>query len=254
MIQILPQAEMPKWLDEITADAIGNFHLESILQDSLYYPASGLNGTPVKFLAGNVYSFIYADYHINKEQFLADLNGSGPYCGFKGYLSILQRDIQISDIVPASWKPPLLPTDPLELEKLKQMEKYCQPFGHWSIWERSPENDEKIGPKRFSFLFFAGEMSAIYQGLYNRLEIAPKVIAIIQPGAIGGEWESVALDSSFFKKIVQLNPAGMPEYLLHGGYGYSYNSPCWREFEGKRLIELPERHAGLWKLNNSQDR
>jgi len=94
-------------------------------------------------------------------------------------------------------------------------------------------------------------MSAIYQGLYCRLSISPRVLAIIQPGSIGGEWESVTTDDSFFKKVVCSNAAGLPDYLLHGGYGQGYyERACWQEYDGERIVQLPERYAGLWKLNS----
>jgi hypothetical protein len=140
---------------------------------------------------------------------------------------------------------------------LEKWENKCEPFAHWSIWLKNPDNDFDEPLKAFSFLFLCGEMSAIYLGLYCRLKIVPTVLSIIQPGAIGGEWEKVECDDSFFKKVVALNEAGSPPYLLYGGwhnrYGTveSYVKPCWHEYEGEILTRLPERRAGLWKLNDN---
>lgn len=166
----------------------------------------------------------------------------------------MQKEIHRSDIVPNGWKPTITPPENHDRERLLALERECEPFGHWSIWQRNHET--KVGPDMFSFLFFAGEMSAIYQGLYCRLSIAPKILAIIQPGgAMGGAWECVTDNNSFFKSIVKSNPAGMPEYLLYGGIGISsyYEEPCWNEYEGERLFRLPERYAGLWKLKKSHN-
>ena len=77
-----------------------------------------------------------------------------------------------------------------------------------------------------------------------------KILSIIQPGAIGGEWEGVTSNKSFFKKVVLSNSAGLPQFLLHGGFGYNYEQACWDEYAGNRLAQLQERHAGLWKLNS----
>ena len=251
MITELPEMQLPEWIGAIAeGQEVLDFPLQKILTDSLYYPASGLNGTPVKFLAGNIFSFVYADYGINKTVFLSDLNGGGPRCGFEGYHSILQREIFRHDIVPDGWWPSLVPTQENETRRLLDHEKNCQPFGHWSVWQRNLESKPSIGPSLFSFVFFSGEMSAIYQGLYCRLKIAPKILAIIQPGAIGGEWENVSSNESFFKKVVKSNQAGFPEYLIYGGFGRGfYESPCWSEYNGNRLVQLPERYAGIWKLN-----
>jgi len=123
------------------------------------------------------------------------------------------------------------------------------------VWQRDESADNDVGPEIFSFFFLAGEMSAVYQGLYSRNNIAPKILSIIQPGAMGGEWECVTSDNSFFKKVVKANPAGMPEYLLHGGFGDGkgglgdpYPIPCWKENEGPKITRLMERYAGIWKL------
>jgi hypothetical protein len=140
------------------------------------------------------------------------------------------------------------------MKRLAEVESRCKPFGHWSVWKR---DESSAGTELFSFFYMSGEISAIYQGLYCRLCIAPKVIAIIQPGSMGGEWENTTSDDSFFKRVVRSNPAGMPEYLLHGGTGWGrgspnndpYPDPCWREYSGTRLCQLSERYAGLWRLS-----
>jgi len=253
MITELPEMQTPEWLEAISRGNIeSSFPLSEIVKESLYYPASGLNGTPVKFLSGNILSFVYADYGITKNVFLANLNGNGPECGFMGYKSILQREISRNDIVPGGWRPPIVPMEEPERSRLLQQEKECQPFGHWSVWQRNPESEQSIGPNVFSFVFLSGEMSAIYQGLYCRLSIAPKILAIIQPGAMGGEWECVSSDDSFFKRVVKSNKAGFPEYLIYGGLGRGfYETPCWSEYWGHRLVQLPERYAGIWKLKNN---
>ena len=231
MIPELPRINTPGWLA-----AIGHgdwspgtpLPLKELLTESLYYPACGLNGTPVKFLAGNVLSFIYADYGVTKEDYLSNLNGHGPDSGFRGYHSIMQREIFREDIMPSGWKPLITPSRPRDIQRLPAQERLCRPFGHWSVWQKNADSKEVDSPNRFSFLYFAGEMSAIYQGLFCRLAIAPKILAIIQPGAMGGEWEGVTSDDSFFKEVVASNAAGMPEYLLYGGFGGGgyFDQPC----------------------------
>ena len=261
MINEMPEMQTPAWLAAI--DTAKNkdtcpFPLNEILKDSLYYPACGLNGTPVKFLAGNILSFVYVDYGVTREAFLQNLNGVDADSGFKGYHAILKREIFREDVVPSGWSPSILPHDQRDRMRLAEAESRCKPFGHWSVWKRDESTASSSGPERFSFFYMAGEISASYLGLYCQLGIAPEVIAIIQPGAMGGEWEQTTSDDSFFKQVVRSNPAGMPGYLLHGGTGWGrrhpdndpYPDPCWREYRGTRLCQLPERYAGLWRLNN----
>lgn len=247
----LPFKQIPRWLRSFAErpDDCVRFPLYNILKDSLYYPACGLNGTPVKFLSGNVLSFVYADYSVSKEDFLANLNGQGPDCGFRGYTSIYQREVFRKDIVPRDWYPPVNPHQ--NIDRLRERQKECHPFGHWSLWKRRAQLDDRHGSELFSFFYLSGEMSALYQGLYTRLKINPFILAIIQRGAMGGEWECVTSDDSFFKKVVVANPGGMPAYLLYGGLSGPdfYEDSCWSEYKGKRIVQLPERYAGLWALN-----
>ena len=251
--------ETPSWLREISERGeCERFPLIEILQDSLYYPAAGLNGTPVKFLGGNIFSFIYADYRVSNREFLRNLNGNEKHCGFLGYSCVLQREIRVGEIVPQGWVPPLLPDNSYDRRFLLDQERRChEPFGHWSVWTRKPNFPSEHGPDAFSFLYLGGEMSAVYQALYNRNAIKPKVLAIIQPGSgFGGGWEHTEAQNSFFKRVVQANPEGMPEILLAGGFGSSsfYEEPCWKEYQGERLIQLPERQAGLWRLRDDYRR
>ena len=64
MIEQLPRACRSEWLSRVDPATIqdADFPLDDILRDSLYYPASGFDGDPVRYLAGNVLSFVYVDY------------------------------------------------------------------------------------------------------------------------------------------------------------------------------------------------
>lgn len=256
MINELPKTETPEWLQKLVKnpDAFkASIPLEDLLMNSLYYPACGLNGTPVKYLGGNIVSFLYADYALTLPKYKRNLFGSGEDDGFKGFRCLVEREVQRSEIVPANWRPSLQPTSEGDIRRLVEQERRCRPFGHWSIWQK--DDPKADGAELFSFFYLGGEMNAIYQGLYCRLAIRPKILAIIQPGAIGGEWEGVTSDESFFKKVVSSNSAGFPDYLLHGGYGSSgfYSQACWKEYHGERLVQLAERSAGLWKLNTNSN-
>ncbi len=254
----LCELQYPKWLSAISEDSPFP-GLEKILPDSLYYPACGFNGTPVKYLSGNIYSFVYTDYGITRDDFLAHLNGTGPDDGFEHYHPVCQRDVSRDEIVPDGWRPAIVPTNDMDREKLFQIEKECEPFGHWSVWQRNEDAPDDAGPLRFSFFFLAGEMSATYQGLYYENNIVPKILTIIQPGSFGGEWERVTDDSSFFKKVVSSHEKGFPPYLLYGGFGGPeyYECACWQEYrcdtcKCARVAQLPERYASLWRLQTKE--
>lgn len=155
------------------------------------------------------------------------------------------RKLDREDVVGQGWRPSILPARE-QWKDLASRERGAQPFGNWSIWKRLSGFGEEHGPIYFSLLYFCAEMSALYQGLYIRLKIAPKVIALIQPGAMGGEWEYPIDADSFFKKVVDSNPAGLPQYLLRGSYIHGRTEEsCWPEFQTE-VCCIHERSATLW--------
>ena len=74
MLDSLPREDVPSWLT--TAAEAGNrarFDLTSLLNGSLYYPACGFDGTPIRHLAGSTHSFVYADDRTKRADFLGEL-------------------------------------------------------------------------------------------------------------------------------------------------------------------------------------
>ena len=57
-LRVLP---IPTWLDSLTSTTMERepLPLVDILRESLYYPASGIDGTPIKYFAGHFLSFIF---------------------------------------------------------------------------------------------------------------------------------------------------------------------------------------------------
>lgn len=234
--------EVPKWLEDI---AKGNknlekidFPLRNILTDSLYYPCSGGILGPRPLLAGNIFSFVYADYHIKKESYLKRFKGSKEII-FSDFRLVSHKEILWSDLVPNSWGPLVLP------ERGQYVLSFSVPFFcYWSIWQRNSVS--KNSSEFFSVLFIAEEICIVYEALYCRLSVAPKILYIFRPGCRGGEWERMWANQSFFKKVVKLNSSGMPEYL-YNRYLDNINEfdekPCWDEYRGGKL------RAGLWRLS-----
>ena len=58
----LPRVKSPAWLTKRSAASMknGSFPLDRILRASLFYPTSGLDGDPVRYLSRSVQSFVYA--------------------------------------------------------------------------------------------------------------------------------------------------------------------------------------------------
>jgi hypothetical protein len=76
-----------------------------------------------------------------------------------------------------------------------------------------------------------------FQKLYVSRRIAPKAVAIIQPGiqpghGFGLNWTDFTNPSGIFAKVVEGNAAGLPKLLLFGGHARRniYRSPCWPDY------------------------
>lgn len=255
MIDQLPSQELPAWLGQVIEApedfCSTQFPLQEILKNSVYYPACGLDGTPVKWLAGNFHSFVYADYLIKPAYLVAEINGPLKRNGFKGYKPVLQRNIFPHEIVPPGWLHPIV-LNQMFGQVIDDWHSGAQLLGHWSVWHRQPGYNEQHGPIAFSLFYITGEMSIVYQGLYFLNQIVPKVLSIIQPGSMGGEWESAQEEGSFFHQVVRAHPGGMPDYLINGGYGpeEQYQHPCWREYLGGAIFHTINRQAHLFRGNH----
>ena len=212
---IFQRRPVPDWLTEASCSArISRFPLIEILRDSCFYPASELDASPVIIANGFIHSFIYADYGVKKDDYIKAINQTG----FRGYRCVLNRDVRKDEIVPAAWTP-RMPTYFDEwngFNRLLEAQSKCEPFGHWTIWQRLDCCDDRIGPSLFSFFFLAGEGVATYQGLYERNHTVPTMLALIQPGhAFGFNWTNFFDPSAPFWQTVE-NNRNAPDYLLIG--------------------------------------
>lgn len=232
MLQQLPKIIVPRWLTDLSITAIMNepFPLRKILHDSLYYPSSGFDGDPVKYLAGNILSFIYVDYGYSHDEFISASNNPG----FRGYDLVASRSVTELELTPQGWHS-VLPTrsddDPSLVLSRDWIKK---PFCSWSVFQRCEAVPVSHGPSRFSLLYLCAEGVATFQTLYIANSAAPKAIAVIQPGhGFGGNWTDYTNPEHIFARSVLGNPHGQPEILLYGGHGRRnyYRSPCWPDYK-----------------------
>ena len=232
---------MPSWLAN-AINPLGPLDIRQVLTDSVYYPACGRNGDPVKFLAKKgYYSFVYADYAVGKGPVLESLTSL--MHGFKGYGVIAQRDVNEDELVPNGWVPDL-PTQ-TDGDPRRFAEAMKAPFATWAVLERQEGLDEEHGPKRFSLLYIGGDGVATFQALYPGNKTYPAVIAIIQPGTgFGGNWTDFTDPNKILARSVLDNPYGIPDYLLHDGSGSGEEQPCWPAY-GKHVQEFKRRWRRL---------
>ena len=103
MISRLPEKSVPDWLAKISQSTItiDPFPLTQLLEDSLYYPSSGFDRDPVKYLSGNILSFIYVDYGRSHDEFENEIIKRG----FRGYECVATRSVTEQELTPRGWRP-----------------------------------------------------------------------------------------------------------------------------------------------------
>lgn len=248
MIETLALKDGPAWLASLTAESIrsGRFPLRDILRGSLFYPASGFDGDPVKYLGGYVHSFIYADYGVDEEAFEHALQAPG----FHGYRILGKRAVDEKCLAGRNWDPESVP--PEERPRIELFQAHGTPFCSWVVFERLPDFDEWHGPSRFSLLYWWQDGMTAFQRLYVSRHLAPKALAIIQPGhGFGGNWTDFFDPEGALARVVLENTAGQPGLLLCGGDYVTPDmlEPCWPGYE--KLLEVCPKTGGgcvgVWK-------
>jgi len=253
MIKELGALRIPDWLRQLTAEAIqrDGFPLQDILNDSVYYPSSGIDGDPIKYLAGNTFSFVYVDHGKSRQEMRKALND-----GFRGYSILLSRDVEEKELTPNGWEPDLPQAadgNPRECEDFRK-----SPFAIWAVMERQDDYCGDHGPKRFSLLYVCADGVAGYQAIYKSNGAAAKYLAIIQPGhAFGGNWTDYEDPDLIFARTVLGNPAGTPDVLLYGGIGKKahYKNACWPNY-AHHICFLQKDGGGtigVWQANKGKD-
>ena len=246
MVDTIPRGAEPHWLSRIdTATIDEDFPLREVLVDSVYYPASGVHGEPVRFLSENFGSFVYVDYGVERESLLATVSGGG----FLGYDLVARRTLSERELAPSGWAPIRPSREDGDPAKYRGTGWIKSPFCEWLVFQRKDEYDESHGARRFSLLYLCADGVAAFQALYVQNEVSPAAIAIIQPGTgFGGNWTDFTDPDKILARTVMDNPAGPPAYLLYGGSGglQFYQEPCWPTYS-QGLGFLGESSIGVWR-------
>lgn len=245
MIEQLRQMNQPDWLSCINPQStMGNIRLEDVLYGSLYYPASGLDGDPIAYLAGNYVSFVYVDYCVSRDALWNELNSRG----FRGYEVVAHRSVDLEKLVPVT---PDFPLPQRGSPAAKYRENMERPFCEWVILQRQDGFREGHGPQRFSLLYLCAEGVAAFRALYVANGLGPAAVAIIQPGTgFGLNWTDFEDQKGPFGTAVLENPGGKPDVLLFGGAlgpggRHYYEQPCWPEYS-KSLGFLGNTSISVW--------
>lgn len=205
--------------------------LPEILKDSVYYPACGLDGDPIKYLGKQFQSFVYVDYGVGRDEVFRRLEH------FKGYELEVCRELEPNALVPTGWVQcqfARMNNVPEPIVRLIQ-----EPFAIWALYRRQLNYSDDHGPTGFSLLYIGGDGVATFHELYHSVQIAPAVICLIQPGTgFGGNWTDFEAQHGMLARLVLGNPAGRPRFLLYGGAGNGqfYRRAPWPGYGNQKAV------------------
>lgn len=192
--------------------------VDELLINSVYYPACGIDGRPIKrlnplFSEYGINSYVYVDYAIGND-FLAANQDT-----FKHYHIFATRDLKRTDLVTgemgfAEFESIFTPEERSDYQKtLLHSPMNIKVFGKWIVYERDNDFSDEFGAKRFSLLYIGGEGAATYAALYLSRNMAPTVLVDINPGiSFGGNYSSFR---SVLTKIVNMGKQ-LPKYSFVG--------------------------------------
>jgi hypothetical protein len=245
---------VPPWLtgiDLTRPNPLSGIHfpLERVLDRSLYYPACEFDGRPVQMLGGFVHSFVYVDYGVGQAAFQAAVEATG----FRGYRLAGQKALAQTDLAPRGWHQVVPHQFRADLDRFQQISRdwVRPPFAEWMIFERNSEFDDTHGPERFSLLHIGADGVATYQALYVANNIAPHVLAIIQPGTgFGGNYTEFRDANGLLAHVVLRVNAPLPCYMICGMNTEPPSSAFWPDAYPKPVESWHK--LGLWRRVDPQ--
>lgn len=169
---------------------------KEFLSSSLFYPASGTDGQPIKLLGKNYNHFVYVDYGTSEEFFLEELNS-----GFNGYNPSITK-IEFETFFHLStgedWLMEITPQ-----HSGKRLNSNANPFVYFVELTRDQNLDDNHGPEKIELLFCGAEAVFVFKRLYVDNKTQPAAIAVIQQGfGFGGGWTRFDNPESEFGRLV----------------------------------------------------
>lgn len=191
------------------------FDLLEVLRNSVYYPASGMDETPMQLLGQRHDTFVYADYLQTRDKLDAAIQRGW----FNGYEITERKMLESSEFVPAGFGAtyPLWSSRHRSPDRYRPLEDQAHPlFAEWFIFERLPDTDPSHGPARIRLLFLCIEGCAGYQMLYNANGIAPAVLCVIRPGTgFGFNWDDFRkMDGWFAESVFRMGNPHVPDWMV----------------------------------------
>lgn len=223
---MLPQltflaTQTPKWLINLSPSDIQQGPkrwMKDITEVSLFYPGSGLDGSPVRQTNGVFHSFVFADYGTEKADVLAELTRQRKTgTGFKHH--------DLLGVVEFDPTPLVANADPAFTQQAGNIHQTQKPFGIWTVYECNLPGSRQ----RFSFLFLGVEAIQALAALYPTE--APHGLVVQEHGFGGNCWPSFS--APILKLAAQWS--GFPEVLI---LGPNHHMTQWHKWSQSLAVDV----------------
>jgi len=201
------------------------------LENSVYYPACGFDGTPIKCLSKIFSNYVYVDYLSDYK----DLEYNIKFNGLLGYKVKNSSLINAEELFGISWHNFKLENDEI-YKKLRS--EYEEPYAKAYTFERRSNFSDNHGKKDITLLYIKAEGISTYKYLYIKKNIAPKCLVSIVPGlAFGGNFDDYP---KIFIELIKSNKM-FPQYQF-------FDDQCANDF-----MDLLKYYNEIAQYNNDRD-
>jgi hypothetical protein len=231
-----------KSIKEITKENFQSmFNLKDILEDSVFYPAAGIDASDIECLSNQYCSFIHVDYSTPRDVVEPGMKHHFEGVGYDliGLKQVSEKELTPNGFTPRNFAINEHERSRLEMEFINDRFR-CRnftPFALWAVYELNPLKTGKSQGKsnRFSLLHIGGEACATFEAIYISNKINPRCISIISPGEGFGDNWTIFRDPNFrlYQNLLfntVNNNAIMPDALLTN-MALSDNEDCfWPDY------------------------
>lgn len=182
------------------------------LKGCVFYPCSGLHGTPIKFLGKRFRRFLYADYSVDRKRFHEAIHGRG----FRGYRLRATEELDPENIFGMPWED----FARRNAETISRVSyEWRDPYLTLCRFKRDSEFDDSHGPPGFELMFACAEAIATFKAAFSQRNITPKCLVHVRSGiGFGGNF------SDYPKKLRSVlleNQSGLPPFMFYDRMGSS---------------------------------
>lgn len=203
-----------EWLYREPADLIkADMPLSLLGGNVLFYPACFVDAALVECFIDHVASFIYADLEFG--QSLTSIDGIlAPPSPFSQFELLAWRHLRREEFLIHGWPVPYEHPhtwgfgSPYHLVESGEW-KHAPSFAVWALFSFQSSKSPDSLPARFSIIFIGAEGVLTYRALFVANRIAPRILAIIDPG--NGDFLNAGAP---LHRAVTSSRASMPKYVV----------------------------------------